>query len=93
MMMMTIMMMTMMMTRIMKKMMLMINGAWPLGCSEKNFFLVDKKRLNHKCQYVWRAQISIFRFLSQKMAVFRHFLVLEGDIVEGILKIIFGDHF
>ena len=51
---------------------------------KKLFFLVDKKRLNHKCQYVWRAQISIFRFLSQKMAVFRHFLVLEGDIVEGI---------
>ena len=53
---------------------------------KKTFFLVDKKRLNHKCQYVWRAQISIFRFLSKKMAVFRHFLVLEGDIVEGILE-------
>ena len=53
---------------------------------QKKKILVDKKRLNHMCQYVWRAQISIFRFLSQKMAVFRHFLVLEGDIAEGISK-------
>ena len=53
---------------------------------KKLFFLVDKKRLNHRCQYIWRAQISIFRVLSQKMAVFRHFLVLEGNIAEGISK-------
>ena len=53
---------------------------------KKLFFLVDKKRLNHRCQYVWRAQTSIFRFLTQKMAVFRHFLVLGGNIAEGISK-------
>ena len=57
-----------------------------VGWSKKTFFLVGKKQLNHRCQYVWRAQISIFRLLSQKMAVFKHFLVLEGDIAEGISK-------
>ena len=55
----------------------------PVGWSKKKI-LADKKRLYHRCQYVWRAKISIFRFLSPKMVVFRHFLVLEGDIIEGI---------
>ena len=47
---------------------------------KKHYFLVNKKRVNLRCHYVWIAQISIFRFLSWKgQALFLY----SKDIQEG----------
>ena len=46
-------------------------------------YIIDKKRINPICHYVWIAQISIFRFLSWKMAVCGHFFDIQRICIQG----------